>query len=108
MMTTNPHYDAECHEDALQASDDAHEYVCARIHQTMTQDVQHVESLQDLYIAEENVEEIVCDALQDEMVLNELYIALMRSRCEHVADLRQAICEEFTKRKASKINPSQL
>ena len=107
-MTTNPHHDAEFHEDALQASDDAHEYVCARIHQTMTQDVQHVESLQDLCIADENVEEIVCDALQDEAVLGELYIVLMRSRCEHVADLRQAICEEFTKRKASKINPSQL
>lgn len=107
-MTANPHYDAERHEDALQASDDAHEYVCARIHQTLTQNVQHIESLQDLYIAEENVEEIVCDALQDEMVLNELYIVLMHSRCEHVADLRQAIYKEFTKRKASKINPSQL
>jgi hypothetical protein len=118
IYTSNPVADAEAHEARSEAQDAAHDFVCGRIRQTLTQDVRHVETLTELTLpywswARDTCEhmtapEAIGETLDASDVLKAISLVIQKSDCPHVAALREAIAQSYIKDHAHKLHPSDF
>lgn len=117
MYTANPELDAVRHADEQDSISSAHEFVCARLHQALTQDVMRATQLAEVrppYRAwtggtqHMTALDAIEESLDDYRVTPALVAVLQKSTCHLVAELREAIAQQYIQAHAHKLEPGDM
>ena len=117
MYTANPEIDAVRHIDEQERISSAQEFVEGRIRQALMQDVMHTDDLHSAAIPYRDwldglqtmtLADAVGESLGEDKVMAKVLAVLQKSACPLVAELREAIAQDYIDSHAVKLEPGDF